>query len=171
MLASVTTVSNPFAQLKTHTLTTAERAEQLDRAWASEFAWRELETLANYTESYAAPKGTTLVREGSRESFMGIVLQGLVDVVKADGDGVGRSLAQIRPGKTFGEMALVDGEPRSATLVTAVDTVVLVITKEALDRLAEDAPRLALKFTQKLARQISQRLRQTSGVLSDRMRD
>lgn len=167
----MTTVASPFSHLKSITLTTAERAEQLDRAWANDFAWRELESLANYTESYAAPKGTTLVREGSRESFMGIVLEGGVDVVKADGDGVGRALAQIRPGKTFGEMALLDGEARSATLVIAVDAVVLVITKESLDRLAEDAPRLALKFVLKLARQVSQRLRQTSGVLSDRMRD
>jgi CRP-like cAMP-binding protein len=167
----VTTVVSAFPHLKSITLTTAERAEQLDRAWASDFAWRELELLSNYTESYAAPKGTTLVREGSRESFMGVVLEGLVDVVKQDGDGVGRALAQIRPGKTFGEMALLDGEPRSATLMTAAETVVLVITKESLDRLSEDAPRLALKFVLKLSRQISQRLRQTSGVLSDRMRD
>lgn len=167
----MTTVASAFPHLKSITLTTAERAEQLDRAWANDFAWRELESLANYTESYAAPKGTTLVREGSRESFMGVVLEGLVDVVKQDGDGVGRALAQIRPGKTFGEMALLDGEARSATLVTAADTVVLVVTKDALDRLSEDAPRLALKFVLKLARQVSQRLRQTSGVLSDRMRD
>ena len=104
-----------FPHLTCIELSKAERIKMLDgTSWHQEFTWGELETLSTYTEAYQAAVATTLVREDSREAFMGIVIEGQLDVLKRDQSGINRIIAQIRAGKTLGEMSLVDGEPRHA---------------------------------------------------------
>jgi CRP-like cAMP-binding protein len=66
-------------------------------------------------------------------------------------------------------MALLDGQPRSATAVAAEDLVLLVFTRPELDKLVEAKPRLGVKLLWKLARFLSQRLRQTSGALAEHL--
>ncbi|MCM2332409.1 MAG: hypothetical protein NDI82_00480, partial [Anaeromyxobacteraceae bacterium] len=66
-------------------------------------------------------------------------------------------------------MALIDGQARSAGAVAVDDLVLLAITKADLDRLTNDHPRLAVKLVMKVARLLSQRLRQTTSNLADRL--
>jgi CRP/FNR family cyclic AMP-dependent transcriptional regulator len=157
-----------FPHLTCIELSKAERIKLLDgTSWHQEFTWSELETLSTYTEAYQAAPATTLVSEGSREAFMGIVIEGQIAVLKRDQSGVQRTIARIRAGKIFGEMSLIDGEPRSATLQVNRTAVMLIISKLQFERMGIEAPRLALKFVLMIARQLSQRLRQTSGILVD----
>ena len=161
-----------FPHLTCIELSKVERMKLLDgTSWHQEFTWGELETLSTYTEAYQAAVATTLVREDSREAFMGIVIEGQIDVLKRDQSGVNRTIAQIRAGKTLGEMSLVDGEPRSATLQVNRAVVMLIISKFQFERMSNEVPRLALKLVLMIARQLSQRLRQTTGTLVDALQD
>ncbi len=137
--------------------------------WADGFAPRELETLAHYFRAYEAAKDTKVVEEGAREAHLCLIARGKVTIYKASSDGDPKRIATNGVGRTFGEMSLVDGEPRSASVVAEEPTVLLMLTKESFTRMTEEAPRLAVKILLKIAKLTSQRLRQTSGVLVDHL--
>lgn len=137
--------------------------------WANDFDGQELETLAGYLQVERRPAGQPVCREGERDGTLFIVVEGTARVVKEDGSGGHQVLASLGPGHTLGEMALVDGSPRSATVVAADDLLLLALSRAGLDRLCEERPKLAVKVLRKLAVFLSQRLRQTSGALAGKL--
>jgi CRP/FNR family transcriptional regulator, cyclic AMP receptor protein len=146
----------------------AERAELLERCqWIPELSWRQIENLARYLRGAKTPRGGTIIREGSRDAFMCIIVDGKVHIIKEDVEGTEKLLSVINRGQTFGEMSLFDGEPRSASVRAAEDTTMLILTLANLHRLMEEAPVLGAKILYKLGRLMSQRLRMTSGKLVD----
>ena len=147
------------------------RAELLDATrWANEFTWAEIESLAQHLRVERRGKGEVVCREGDPEPSLFVIVSGSVSILKQDAGEQPRLLARLGPGQTIGEMALLDGQPRSATVAAAEDLVLLVLDRRALDRLVDEKPRLGVKLLWKLARFLSQRLRQTSGTLADRMK-
>ena len=100
---------------------------------------------------------------------MCLIARGKASVVKGDQSYGMKYLATLGPGKTFGEMALFDAEPRSASVVATEKTLLLVLTKEGFEALAAEMPQLALRLVMKLARMMSERLRKTSGALSEHL--
>ncbi len=145
-----------------------ERAEMLDGTqWTEDLSWKEIEILVRYLDTSRIGKDTPVFHEGAREAYMCILVKGSVKVLKEDEKHQGKTLSVITKGKTFGEMVLFDGEPRSATIVAADDTVLLILTRENLDRLIREVPGLAAKVLLKLGKLVSQRLRATSGKLVD----
>ncbi len=147
-----------------------EKSALLERTrWANDFDGPELETLASYLQVERRPAGQPVCREGDRDGTLFILVEGTARVVKDDGSGRQQALASLGPGHTLGEMALVDGSPRSATVVAADDLLLLSLSRAGLDRLCEERPKLAVKVVRKLAVFLSQRLRQTSGALAGRL--
>ncbi|HEY5603724.1 MAG TPA: cyclic nucleotide-binding domain-containing protein [Gammaproteobacteria bacterium] len=122
--------------------------------------------IAGYARAYSVKKGATIFKEGGKGSFMCLVIDGRVDVYK-ENDGNAKRLTTIRPGKTMGEMALLDELPHSATTVAVEDTTLVLITKFHFDRLNEEHPALGNRILRKIAKLLSLRLRQTTGILSD----
>ena len=146
------------------------RAVLLDETrWANEFAWPEIETLAQHLRIERRRKGETVCREGESDPSLFIIAKGSVGIVKHDAGEKEKLLARLGPGQTIGEMALLDGQARSATAIAAEDLTLLVFTRAELDRLVDEKPRLGVKLLWKLARFLSQRLRQTSGALAQRL--
>ncbi len=137
--------------------------------WANGFDGKELETLAGYLRVERRPAGHPVCREGDRDGTLFILVEGSASVVKDDGTGRQQTLATLGPGHTLGEMALVDGSPRSATVLAATDLLLLSLGRDGLDQLCEERPKLAVKVLRKLAVYLSQRLRQTSGALAGRL--
>ncbi len=135
----------------------------------NDFTRRELETLADYMQAYDAVPGTMVFREGHRDSFLCLVVEGKLDVIKEADGGKQRKLATIRPGKTIGEMSIIDQQPHSATVVAKTETVLLLFTQGNFERIAEEHTRLAFKVLWKMAQTLSHRLRQTSGLLVDHL--
>lgn len=128
----------------------------------------DVETLAKYVGAYEAGEGTKVLDEGSRESYMFVVIEGKMDILKQnEGHGEGKKIATVRAGKTVGEMSLIDGLPHSATAVVADSARLLLFTKDDFERFAEECPDVAIKVLRKIASLMSLRLRQTSGVLLD----
>ncbi len=133
--------------------------------WADDLSRKEVEVLAGYFRLYTAEKGSVIVRESSRDVYLCLLLDGKVQVTKEGDSHAAKSLGSIGPGKTFGEMSLIDGEPRSASIIAEEAATLLVLTGDDFERLSSDVPRLAIKVLLKIAKVVSQRLRQTTGVL------
>lgn len=138
-------------------------AEMLDTtSWAKDFSWQQMLLIGSYFQPYTIRAGLLLFDEGSYGDSMGIVISGMIDIYKRE-----RLLATLRAGRTYGEMSLIDRQPRSARAVSKTDSELLLIDKAGFEKLSADHPRLALMVIWKIAYFLSQSLRKTSGDLSD----
>jgi CRP-like cAMP-binding protein len=129
--------------------------------------WNQIQTLSNYLQLYRANPGAVLFREGEKGDFMCVVLEGKLDIRKENTQGEEKTVTTVMPGRSLGEMAMVDGEPRSATAVVMAPATLAVLTYDNFQLMLRDKPALAGKMLQKIAQLLSQRLRQTSGMLVD----
>jgi CRP/FNR family transcriptional regulator, cyclic AMP receptor protein len=136
--------------------------------WASEFSWESIRIICNYIHPISAKKGAVIFQEGSREESLGIIVKGAIDILKKS-ETETIKVTTLKSSQTFGEMALLDGEPRSATGVAAKDTIIFFISRKSLLKLSEDHPKLGLQILWKIAKLISQHLRRTTGMLVDYM--
>ncbi|MBI2318784.1 MAG: cyclic nucleotide-binding domain-containing protein, partial [Betaproteobacteria bacterium] len=83
------------------------------------FNLSEIRLLARFMQVYRAQAGVEIIREGEAGDFMMVLIEGSVEVFKQDRWNSPRLIAVIDPGKTVGEMSMMDGEPRFATCVAA----------------------------------------------------
>ena len=134
--------------------------------WASDFSWSQIKTICRFIDPVMAKPGAVVFKEGDLDKSLGIIVKGAIDILKD-----GKKLATLNSSQTFGEMALIDGEPRSATGVAKIQTVIFFIREEHLLSLTEEDPKLGVKLLWKVAKLISQRLRFTTGRLVDYMGD
>lgn len=128
--------------------------------WGDDFSWEQLQSISHYFKPYAAPKGTVIYEEGEIGISMGIIVKGIIGVYKND-----KLISTLRVGRTFGEMAVIDAQPRSATARAEKDTVFLSLDKASMMTLADKHPTLAFKIVWNISRALSQRLRLTSAQL------
>ncbi|HYN40581.1 MAG TPA: cyclic nucleotide-binding domain-containing protein, partial [Thermoanaerobaculia bacterium] len=98
-------------------------------------------------ERYTA--GEALVRQGEAGGSLFVVRTGDVRVERTDG-GSTRELARIGPGSFFGEMSLLTGEPRSASVVALGEVEVVVVEKNAFSTLLHDDGHLARALSEAL---------------------
>jgi signal transduction histidine kinase len=112
------------------------------------------------------PPDTVLCHEGAIESTFYIILDGEVQVTKFINDAEARFLKYLEPGDFFGEMALIQNSPRSATVMTKVPTTVLEINKEAFTDLFKRSTSVSLA----LAREVSRRLRENNEMAIEDLR-
>lgn len=96
------------------------------------------------------PKGTILFREGDRGHEMFIIQKGKVRVRKRVGDAE-KVLAELSDGEFFGEMALLMGMDRSATVEVLEDSKILVISPDTFEGLLKNNVAIVLKMLRKMA--------------------
>src|SRR5207253_2095670 len=108
--------------------------------WMAELSPSQMEMLARHFEEYLVEAGRTIFRQGASEGFMCLVVDGEVDIRKENSAEDQAKLARFGRGKAFGEMALVDNEPRSASAIAVTGCRLLVLTREGLEELAFQAP-------------------------------
>ena len=157
-----------LSRFKKHLATSEERAELIDRTrWLADFSWLQIVRLSDFIDVYEIGAGEILYVEGNHELYLGLISKGRVSVQKMDKDGNIKVIAALGPGKTFGEMSLIDGQPRSASVKTELKTTLLTLKKENFDRLIAERPKLAIQILLKLSKLMSERLRLTSGRLID----
>ncbi len=94
-------------------------------------------------------KDEVLFEQESQGSSLFFVYQGLLDVFVKNKGGINENVAQLGAGSVFGEMSLLTGEPRTATIVPNIDTVVYEIKKEIIKPYLHDYP-LLLKHIERL---------------------
>jgi NTE family protein len=107
--------------------------------------WHLLDTIGSEFEWFSLPGGQTLFHEGDTDDSLYILLSGRLGAFVRNEDGKDTLIRQMVAGETVGEMALLSGEPRSATVVTLRDSELLQLRKPAFTRLIEAHPK-ALRF-------------------------
>jgi CRP/FNR family cyclic AMP-dependent transcriptional regulator len=95
-------------------------------------------------------KGTILCREGDPGHEMFIIQKGKVQVKKKVGKGE-KVLAELADGEFIGEMALLLGMDRSATVEVLEDSKVLVVGPDTFEGLLKNSPEIAMKMLKKMA--------------------
>jgi len=128
---------------------------------------REPEMLSHHLQAYAADPGCVIFREGEPGRYMCLLVSGRVKTYKESDIEHRAEFANESRGRSIGEMALIDGEPRSATCVATEPSVLLLLSQAGFKRLCEERPALALKLLLRITRLMSRRLRLTSGRLVD----
>ena len=96
---------------------------------------RELAGLAALVDELELPEGQTLAREGERGKEFLVLADGIADVASG-----GAVVNRLGPGDFFGEISLVTGEPRTATVTTRSPSRLLIFSAPAFRSLLHDAP-------------------------------
>ena len=118
---------------------------------------RELGEVAALTVEAEFEKGAILTREGQSGGIAFVIAAGTADVVRGD-----KRLARLGEGDVVGEMSLIDGRPRSATVYATSDLQVLEISAADLQRLLKRAP----SVLRKLLEAMSLRLREMDALVT-----
>jgi hypothetical protein len=116
-----------------------------------ECSQRQLRSIARIARVFDAPAGTMLTRADEPGDECFLILDGTASV-----DVATEKRGPLRPGAFFGEMSLLDGGPRSATIVAETPVRLLVISRRNFSMLLKEVPGL----TQSLLVTLSRRVRQ-----------
>ena len=111
----------------------------------------EIDSIARLCVQERFPKGSVIFIEGAAADKFHIVMDGEVEVWKDYGDHRRSLLASHGPGHFFGEMALVDELPRSATLLARTDTLALSIERDAFHALIRSNVSIALSVMKSIS--------------------
>jgi uncharacterized membrane protein len=122
------------------------------------------ETLAQRLTEKNAKAGDVVFSQGDAGSSMYLVRSGAVQVFLPGRDAPPVVLKDVRTGEYFGELALFDSKPRSASVRALVDTVLLELTREEFAEHLGRSPRAAMTILSEMA----ERLRETNAMLSQR---
>jgi small-conductance mechanosensitive channel len=114
--------------------------------------------LASEAQIVPYPAGAPVVRQGDAGDSLFVVVEGRVEVsVHAPGGGPEQRLATLGPGDYFGEMSLLTGAPRSATIHAVEETRLAVLRKDALRPLLVADPTVPERLSKTLARRQAER--------------
>src|SRR5436190_9008117 len=110
------------------------------------------------------PPQSVIVREGGSGDAAFVILTGLVAVRRRDKDsGLEFTLNELTPGQMFGEMALLTGRPRGATVIALEPTTCAILEREDFERVLVERPQLSLLITRLLAERL-EKANQRAGV-------
>ncbi len=110
---------------------------------------RDLEMLGRLLKEQRYEKGALIVKKGATGQGLFIIKEGSVSV-KRDG----RTVSQMRPGDFFGEIAVLDGGPRTADVQADTDTVCLTMVSWDIKPLLMDNAGIAYKMLQQIVRRL-----------------
>jgi CRP-like cAMP-binding protein len=129
----------------------------------------ELDIVARRLSVQELATGQLLFKEGDNAEFFCLVAQGSLEVIKKGKDGRTAIIATLGDGDSVGEMAVVDGMVRSATVRAAAYSIVIVLQRKDFEKILEGYPRIGAKLLKGIARHISVNLRRTSSELTNLM--
>lgn len=126
-----------------------------------------LDRLASSLPTSRIEAGEMVVEEGDLSTQMFVVIAGELEVIKRGESGADVRVAVLGPGDWFGEMSIIDVQPRSASVRAVAPTLVLSVTPEHVENLLYrgDMKDYAL-FVMNIARELSRRLRVADGILA-----
>lgn len=110
---------------------------------------KELMQIAKLGEELAVKTGEAVVVEGKMGHEFYVLVNGKAEVTRS-----GRSVATLGPGDYFGELALLDPHPRTATVTMLSDGEVIEVSQREFWQLLTDVPALARKLLQGMARRM-----------------
>jgi CRP-like cAMP-binding protein len=127
-----------------------------------ELAQPELDLIVALGDVVGYPKNMVVFKEGDKGEAFYVVVEGAVRIVKSAPESWDGTIAFIEKGGCFGEMALVDDLPRSATAIVHEDCMLLFLEREAILDLFREVPVVGRKILWAFCRSLSLRLREAS---------
>lgn len=116
----------------------------------------EMASLKGAMRQITFPGGTEIFKEGDAGDALYVVASGRVQISAVMGNGERQVLSRVPPGEVFGEFAIIDNQPRSATALAEIDTTLYVVPREQMISLLTRSP----QFSFSMMREITQRLRE-----------
>ena len=118
------------------------------------FPEEQLRMLSMVVTRKSAPRSTTIMAGGDPTDSLYIVLSGRLKVMMSDAEGKEVILSILGPGEFFGEMGLIDDEPRSATVVTIEPCELLSIAKRDFKKSLAENPDMSMAVMRGLVRRL-----------------
>jgi CRP/FNR family transcriptional regulator, cyclic AMP receptor protein len=106
-----------------------------------------------------------IFEENDEGAEMFIIIQGLVEIRKSTGQSSSKILTTLQKGDMFGEMAIIEKQPRSATAVAVQPTRVLVLNEKLYESMLDSNP----DFARKMNRVLSERIRRADAIIQNIM--
>ena len=132
-----------------------------------DFTDADFEKLASLCEMRDMGEGTTVFIENMPGESLFLIKKGTIRISKMFAEGDEKTLVVLGSEDIFGEMAVIDGLPRSATARVAEDAELISLNKKSLDKLRTDDPALALKIVSNIVRVFSKRVREANEEYRD----
>ncbi len=128
-----------------------------------------LEEIAGLLIDRKFPKDAIVFEEGSFGDYMYLIREGQVKVTKMSEDGREKILEMLGTGDFVGEMALLDREPRSASVKTTLPCVLLALSRQDFLALLRENPGISMGIITELTRRIRETDEQVRGLLFERV--
>ena len=125
------------------------------------FDGEDLSALGSVGEEKAVRKDELVFDEDSKGDSMYVIKSGAVKILKKVKNQE-NTIAMLNPGEFFGEMALLDGLPRSAAVKATSDSEVFMVSLDGYQKLRKEKPHTALKLMDIIIKVLSNRLRQAN---------
>lgn len=109
----------------------------------------ELGEIGRMVDEIEAPPGTVLTHEGRHEGYFFVVVSGSVRIERR-----GQTINTLRDGDFLGEIALLDGGPRTATATTDTPTQLLTMTQQRFHQLLDISPPIRTAVLEELGRRL-----------------
>jgi glutaminase len=142
------------------------RASPQDYELFQHMAADELAQIATHLKHRSFPRGSVIVQAGDQARELFFIARGKVSVTVSMNSGIQKRLATFSPGMAFGEMALLDGAPRAATILADTDVDCDVLDLESFEALGAAYPFIKIKLLQNLCLNLSGKLRKSNRDLS-----
>lgn len=113
---------------------------------------RHLRKILKGTLDYVYEAGEALVHQDDEGQTMFVILKGRARVVRS-----GRTLARLKAGDFFGEIGMLDGRPRTASVVADSEVHCLVLHRDRLREILADEPKAAWSLLEELATRLRER--------------
>ncbi len=110
-------------------------------------------------------QGSVIFKEDDDGSEMFIIISGVVEIRKATGSSSSKILTTLQKGDMFGEMAIIEKQPRSATAVAVQPTKVLVLNEKLYESMVGTNP----DFARKMNKVLSERIRRADAIIQNIM--
>ena len=123
----------------------------------------ELEAILRLSFTVKYPKKKIVFFENEEGDKLYIILKGSVKVTKIFESGEEIILAILHKGDFFGDMSLLDGKPRSATVISIEDSELMLINRNNFEKVIEKHPRIAFK----LLKELTSRLRKADELIGN----
>jgi len=127
----------------------------------------ELDRIVRISKLVKIKPEIQVVKEGSEANSMYMLVEGMVRVEKSVPGSRGKAhMADISAPSVFGEMSLIDGSPRSATVTSITDAVLLIVELNSFQRLRRSYNPAAFKILRELAYTLCKRLDEKSEIVN-----
>ncbi|MFZ3308280.1 MAG: SulP family inorganic anion transporter [Xanthobacteraceae bacterium] len=126
--------------------------------WTDALGAANADRLAEFCLRCEVPAGQIIAREGEPAASMHFILEGRIGIVADMGEGRTMRLRSLGPHTTIGEMGLITGYARSATIAAEADSVLYELTAEAYERIKREQPALSQALLGYIVSVMSERL-------------